>query len=125
MRDSDRIERLHRVHPSISKRDLRSLLNAYWLCLDKSKVEDRWQFYDQLTEYLLSISTEELIAEWEDLRASLEQLSYGTSATQDSLQSMRENFSLDNFLRSFSKVELASYLAVAIACLIAMALILR
>lgn len=124
MRDSDRIEQLHIVHPSISKRDLRSLLNAYWLCLDKSKVEDRWQFYDQLTEYLLSISTEELIAEWEELQPSLEQLSYGTSATQGPIQSMRENFSLENFLRSFSKVELASYLAVAVACLIAIVLML-
>lgn len=124
MRDSDRIERLHRVHPSISKRELRNLLNAYWLCVDKSEVKDRWKFYDQLTEHLLSISTEEIISEWEELRPFLEQLSDGTSATQESIQSMREHFSLDNFLRSFSKVELTSYLAVAVACLIAIVLML-
>ena len=124
MSGSDRIERLHRVHPSISKRELRNLLNAYWLCIDKSEVKDRWMFYDQLTEYFLSISTEEIIAEWEELRPFLEQLSNGTSSTQGSIQSMREHFSLDHFLRSFSKVELASYLAVAVAYLIAIILML-
>ena len=112
------------MHPSISKRELRNLLNAYWLCIDKSEVKDRWMFYDQLTEYFLSISTEEIIAEWEELRPFLEQLSNGTSSTQGSIQSMREHFSLDHFLRSFSKVELASYLAVAVAYLIAIILML-
>lgn len=124
MRDSDRIEKLHSVHPSISKRDLRNLLNAYWLCVDKSEVKNRWEFYDQLTEYLVSISTEEVISLWGELQPSLEQLSYGTSGTQDPSEYERGHFSIDSFSRSFSKFELATYLVVALACLAAIVLIL-